>query len=577
MVIQQAEKKYQLFKVQKDMKKIFSSAAVAIAFISQAQNPLAIPQAVSGTNFSLTIHDTSKVFYSGFTTNTFGVNADYLGPTLILNQGDSVSINVTNMLMDTTTIHWHGLHVAPSNDGGPHTTIAPGTTWNPKFKVRDHASTFWYHPHLHMMTNHHATKGAAGMIIVQDSAEAALALPRTYGVDDFPVVIQSKAFDATKQITVDNAYDSVMMVNGTLNPFLQAPAQVVRLRLLNASSERVYNLGFGGNISFYQIATDGGLLDSSVALTRLLLAPGERAQILVDLTLLQGQTINLMSYAAELPTGIYGASNPAAMGNGTITGYSTNILNGSNFTILQLQVVAPTSNPVTSVPPALIPNNPYSLALSNITRTISFSPVVMGPNQALNGPFWFNNQSFDMDVVNYTIPRDNIEIWQLTNNTAIAHPFHIHDVQFYIIDMNGSGPPINLQGRKDVVLVRSQQTVSFVTKFEDFCDTVPYMYHCHMLTHEDDGMMGQFTVSCPAVGINEQVIEKSELEIYPNPAHSEIVITAEKGTAIVIYSSYGEKVRSLKSEGKQTISISDLAAGIYFIRANGATASFIRY
>jgi FtsP/CotA-like multicopper oxidase with cupredoxin domain len=152
------------------------------------------------------------VFYPGFTTNTFGINAKYLGPTLFLNKGDSVTMNVHNQLMDTTTIHWHGLHVSAMNDGGPHTVIPPDSIWSPKFVVGDNASMFWYHPHLHMMTNLHASKGATGLIIVRDPIESALALPRKYGIDYFQLVLQSKCFDAGKYIAIDNAYDSVMLV-----------------------------------------------------------------------------------------------------------------------------------------------------------------------------------------------------------------------------------------------------------------------------------------------------------------------------------------------------------------------------
>ena len=246
--------------------------AFLISSDAKSQNPLAIPDTLSGTTFQLNINDTTKQFYTSYNTNTFGINANYLGPTLFLNQGDSVSITVNNLLADTTTIHWHGMHVSSKNDGGPHTYILPSTSWNPKFQIKDKASTYWYHSHLHMKTNHHATLGAAGLIIVRDTEEAALNLPRRYNVDDFPIVIQSKAFDSNKQITINNAYDSVMMVNGTLKPFLNIPAQVVRLRLLNASSNRVYNIGFTGNLTFYQIASDGGLLSAPVSITRLRLA-----------------------------------------------------------------------------------------------------------------------------------------------------------------------------------------------------------------------------------------------------------------------------------------------------------------
>src|SRR5690606_24036249 len=175
----------------------------------------------------------------------------------------------TNSLGEATTLHWHGMHVAPENDGGPHTVIDAGTTWSPSFTVLDKASTHWYHPHLHMHTNEHVIKGIAGLIIVRDDEEAALALPRTYGVDDLPLVVQTKEFDADGQFVVGGALDDRLMVNGTLDPFVPAPAQMVRMRLLNGASERSFNFGFSNDMPFNQIGTDGGLLTAPVQMTRL--------------------------------------------------------------------------------------------------------------------------------------------------------------------------------------------------------------------------------------------------------------------------------------------------------------------
>lgn len=531
-----------------------------------AQQPLSIPDTLSGNSFTLNIRDTTHVFYNGFQTATFGVNASYLGPTLILNKGDSININVVNHLMDTTTIHWHGLHVSAQNDGGPHTVIPPSHTWTPGFKVRDHASTYWYHPHLHMMTNFHATKGAAGLIIVRDSTERQLNLPRTYGVDDFPLVVQSKCFDGTKQIIINNPYDSTMVVNGTRNAFLAVPAQVVRLRLLNASPERVYNFALQNNLVFYQIASDGGLLNAPVPLTRLRLAPGERAEILVDFAGQQGQVIQLLSMASELPNGIYGALQPGMGAGQVIPGYTSNPLNGANFQVMTFQVTPPTSSPVTVVTTTLVQNSPWLTSSANGFKTLTFSPLNQGPG-AIQGPFLINNTSFDMNVVNYTIPKDNIEVWTLTNQSPIAHPFHIHDVQFYITELNGVLPPPNMAGRKDVVLVPAGQTVKFITKFETFCDPQGYnMYHCHMLTHEDSGMMGQFTVSCPAVGIDEITNEESVI-VFPNPANDKINIRSSvKINSIELISSDGKKLVQSREVGG--IEVSKLKPGLYHLLLN---------
>ena len=158
-----------------------------------AQVPLPIPDTLSGSSINLTVQEGTWEFHAGEMVNTYGYNGDLLGPTLLLEQGGTVTLNVTNALPDLTTTHWHGLHVSAENDGGPHSLIYPNTTWSPSFTVLDRASTFWYHPHGHGLTDYQVSKGAAGMIIVRDAQEAALDLPRTYGVDDIPLILQTKA------------------------------------------------------------------------------------------------------------------------------------------------------------------------------------------------------------------------------------------------------------------------------------------------------------------------------------------------------------------------------------------------
>jgi bilirubin oxidase len=489
-----------------------------------AQNQLLIPPSLSGTNINLTLQNGTHQFLSGTPTNTMGANGNILGPTLILNKGDLVNFSVNNQLGENTTIHWHGLHVAPENDGGPHTVIADNTTWQPTFEIMDRAATYWYHPHLHHKTDEHVTKGIAGLIIVKDSDEAALALPRTYGVDDFPLVIQTKDFDANNQVMVHSNSDDIAMVNATIDGILSTPAQVVRCRVLNGSSQRIFNLGLSGNQTFYQIASDGGLLAAPITLTRLKLAPGERAEILIDFSNMNGQTVQLKSYASELPNGNYGATNPG-MGQGmTLTGYNPNPLNGANFDLMTFNIGTSTANPITSIPTTLVTVNPIPQATVTNTRTITFTSSSMGMN-ALNGDFLFNNQTFDMGVVNQTVILGSTEIWTLTNQSPIAHPFHIHDVQFNILDRGGVAPAANEQGWKDVVLVNPMETVRFIAKFEDFAnDTIPYMYHCHMLVHEDDGMMGQFIVTDTSTVNTATIITAEQVAIFPNPTNGMVTI-----------------------------------------------------
>jgi bilirubin oxidase len=551
------------------MKNILLLFALCISFNAFSQNPLRIPTPLYGNQFNLNLV-MGFTPYFGQQTMTMGANGSILGPTLFLNQGDSVTINVINGLGHETTMHWHGLHVSPENDGGPHSVIPIGETWSRTFKVMDWASTYWYHPHLHMHTDEQVTQGLAGLIIVRDSIEANLNLPRTYAVDDIPLIVQSRGFDSTNQFLVGTAADSFILVNGTMNPYIDAPSQIVRFRLLNGSSERSYNFGFSDNRNFYVIGSDGGLLTAPVSLNRLKLSPGERAEILVDFGANQGQTLYLMSYAAEFLNGIYGAAQPGMGAGQQIPGYNTNPLNGRNFNILEIRVGAATANPVSTVPSSLVTHNPWTEGTENITRTLTFRSTVTGPT-AINGPFTINNQSFDMDVINYTIPLNNTEIWTLINNSPIAHPFHIHDVQFYILDINGVAPQGYDAGRKDVVNVMPMQTVRFITKFEDFSsDTMPYMYHCHLLTHEDDGMMGQFLVVNPNSGNNYDKEPNLKVNLFPNPFSDKATLMLDIDLAenlnLEIYDLQGKMLRSIQNISAKSIEIDrgGLPSGNYF-------------
>jgi len=547
------------------MKKITTLILASFALSSLAQTPISFPEVLSGTDFSLTIHTDSVQFLSGKKTftNAFNNNS-YLGPTLFLNKGDIVTMNVHNLLNDTSTVHWHGLHVPAADDGGPHTIILPGETWTPDFKIMNNASMYWYHPHTHMKTGQQAMRGAAGMIIVKDSAEASLNLPRHYGVDDFPVVIQSQQFDINNQVVWRGMHDSILLVNGTIHPQLDVPAQVVRFRLLNASQERNFNFGFSNNQHFYVIGNDGGLLNHPVNVTRIRLSPGERAEILIDMSNLLGHTVHLMSYASEFPAGVQGGT--PMMGMDTAM-YSP--INGIDFNILQLDMVTHTVNPVLTIPASLVSVTPLLPAMANETRNIHITADNM---MSMDGPFYFNNKLFDMERIDYRIPLNNIEIWSLFNQTMVAHPFHMHDIQFFVLDRDGISVNPEERGFKDVVMVAPQETVRFITKFEDFADTtMPYMYHCHILMHEDDGMMGQFiVVPSNTTGLIESKTADNQLKLFPNPVQETLkfelpdAITTQQYSYRILNSS-GSEILFSNSLMQNSIAVSDLKPGYYIL------------
>ncbi len=543
---------------------------------SPAGNKLIIPGTISGTDINLTLQNGEFEFFPGYKTYTMGVNGPVLGPTLIVNKGDFLDIKVKNDLNQRTTLHWHGMQVSSENDGGPHIIIEAGDTWNPKYEVINRASTCWYHPHLDTYTDEHVSKGIAGFIIVKDDEEAGFDLPRTYGVDDFPLAVQTKNFDNDYQILHHTNADDVLMVNATIDPFLDVPAQVVRFRLLNGSSQRTFNFGLEGNKKFYLIATDGGLLEKPVELTRLPLSNGERAEILVDFTGMEGKSLNLMSFASELPNGIYGAKYPASGQGMQLDGYNPNPMNGNDFNVLNFVVGHQNDNPVNHIPPVLAGEQPLNQNHVDQTRNFDFRSKSPGPNQ-LNGDFYINGVSFDMDIINITIPLNNTEIWTITNNTPISHPFHLHDVGYFILDINGNPPPAYAKGKKDTYLVPGMHTtMRIITKFDHFSnDSIPYMYHCHMLKHEDGGMMGAFVVVDNSTATND--INSGEgLLLYPNPARS-MYITVElkdKKERINAYSVIDESGRILsyhvvdKNEisNMYSIPVFKYSKGLYLIK-----------
>ncbi len=568
------------------MKTIFSICLGLLCFYTKAQTLLQVPDTLIGPNISLTMHkDSVQFFPTGSKTYTYAYNQyAYLGPTLIFEQGQNMNITVTNDINDTTTVHWHGIHLPSKWDGGPHTEIMAGETWNPQFTVMDKAATYWYHPHLHMKTALQAIKGAAGFIIVRDPNEAALSLPRKYGVDDYPLVIQCQQYDANNQAMPLGMQDSTIMVNGAranngYSVYGNFPAQMVRMRILNASGERAFNFGFTGNFPFKQIASDGGLLNQPFDTTRVRLAPGERAEIVVNLTGMQGQTIHLMSYASELPMGVQGGPTmPMPPGSPPMD----SPLNGIDFNIMQINVVAPTIDAVTSIPNVLENNVQFDPSTADVTRTIRFtadSIVVM------DGPFYFNDSSFNMERIDLVIPINHTEVWKLVNETMVGHPFHIHDVQFYLFDRNGSLPHEGERGRKDVVFVPTGDSVLFITKFEDFADSIiPYMYHCHILMHEDDGMMGQFIVVPPEyVGLNTNMVLASSIKVFPNPTSDFLTFTLNENLNLLdirIIDNNGQVVFKKDDCTLNKIDISFLENGNYhlLIRSNEKyfNANFIK-
>jgi peroxiredoxin len=361
--------------------------------------------------------------------------------------------------------------------------------------------------------------GAGGLIIIKDPVESALPLPRTYGVDDLPLVFTSRRFYTNNEFNYAGnnvKYGDYALANGTLDAQVAMPAQVVRLRILNAEIERGYIIGFKDNRTFHLIATDGGLVDKPVPLTRIKLMVGERAELLVDLSSDKpGSSIDLMAFNANQPFGFPGGEPQRGGPNGSL-------LNNIDFRLLNIRVTAPTDKPIMTIPQTLTHNHFWTDADVTSQRSIKVNGTP--PND-----FYFDDEPFDMHSTDQVqiVKLGSVESWTIRNNNVFGHSFHIHDVQFKIVARSGGPVADYEQGWKDTVYVPRAKTVTFVAKFEDFSsDTEPYMYHCHMSNHEDAGLMGNFlVVKDPSTIKLENLAFRSRID---HPVTPEMIAAADR-------------------------------------------------
>lgn len=441
--------------------------------------PLFIPPLMEGEfedsvrRFELTAQAGSKELIDGSTTPTWGFNGDFLGPTLRLYNGEDTAITVHNELDEMTTIHWHGMKIPARFDGGPHSPIEPGQSWEARWGINQPASTMWYHPHPHMKTALHCYRGLAGMIILDDVHSVALGLPQQYGVDDIPVVVTDHKFNSDGTFNEENDPDLGLMgdtplVNGIHQADFAATTRRVRLRLLNGATMRFFNFALSTGQPFHVIATDNGFLQSPLEVESVLMGPGERAEIVIDLV--PGETIQLVSDPVEDNFGI-----PT---DGTDFGFQ------DSFVLMNLIGPTEESPAVPPLPEELIDD--YELDIEG------------APEREFElDTFEINGQLMDMDRIDFRITHDGPEVWKVTNaNVDWPHNFHIHNARFQVINVeNQNSDAMATYGWRDTVGIPPETTVTLAVEFGQYRDPeIPYMYHCHMLYHEDEGMMGQFTM-----------------------------------------------------------------------------------
>lgn len=509
---------------------------------------------------------------NGITTFSYNKNqpgADtltVLGPTLYWRQYQPVHIRVTNKLpaanasgTDSTTTHWHGVELPAQFDGGPHQPILRDSTWDIMFNVVDYGSTMWYHPHFHNRTLEQVQMGLSGMIIVEESGDILQPLlPHTYGVDDIPVILGDIGLQKQNNdyaLTLKMGKRPFNIVNGVNSPYVKVPRHFVRLRILNGSTRKGVKFGFSTSyhdpasslIPFKLIATDGGYTTEAVTMTDILNGPGAREEVVLDLSSYPiGDTVYLSNLNQSIPNYVVGSPLPAPNGG-------TDPTRGTAFLAMVItdDSAFPGYQPITSFPSYSVAWEPDLGDTINNIVGCRHKNLVGAPGMG----FTIDGSTFDMEVINDTICVNTKEIWEIENKSPIAHPFHIHKIQFRILSItDATGANLNLMerglnGPKDDILILPGWKVRFMGNFSDYPNPIEakygYMYHCHILTHEDHeggGMMHQFVVAnrpeceagsppvvCQTVSTDQP--SRQIMVLYPNPASGEFFVRGNSAAA----------------------------------------------
>ena len=474
---------------------VFLPAIIGRAWAAESGAPLPIPDVMDlsrSATGELTAQLGSHSILQGRTTQTAGYSQAFSGPVIRMKRGETAQLTLGNTISEAVSVHWHGLHIEGAQDGGPHSPINPGAVVNAALDIDQPASTLWYHSHIMGRTGPHVWFGLAGMLLIDDPDAGDDGLPSTYGEDDLPLLVQDRIFGANGEMVYAPRGPSLMMgyrgneilVNGALQPEATVPAGLVRLRILNGSNARIYNFHFEDGRNFAQVGSDGGLLPAPVQMQNLVLAPAERAEIVVDFG--DAQPVRLLSGADT--------NSPMAGMNGMMASPQAGpdgVFEVMRFAVNSAAVAKVTTLP-TSIASAPLPNFGEPIRRRSFTLDMmagGMRGMMPGGGHGMS----INGEVMDMAVINQQVKLGETEVWQI-NASEMMHPFHVHGTSFQVLSNGGVAVNPATSGLKDVVLVDGAAEI--LVKFPRKADAkTPYMYHCHILEHEDAGMMGQFTVA----------------------------------------------------------------------------------
>ena len=484
-----------------------------------------------------------KSSFAGKTATTWGYNGNLLGPAVKLNKGQSVTVDIHNQLAEETTLHWHGLEIPGEVDGGPQGIIPAGGKRSVTFTPDQRAATCWFHPHQHGKTGRQVAMGLAGLVLIEDEEIRKLMLPKQWGIDDVPVIIQDKQFSADGQVDYQldimtaavGWFGDTLLTNGAIYPQHAAPRGWLRLRLLNGCNARSLNIAASDNRPLYVIASDGGLLAEPVKVTELPMLMGERFEVLVDVS--DGKAFDLVTLpVSQMGMAIAPFDKPHLVmrvqpllitASGTLPDSLTSMPSLPSLEGLTVRKLQLSMDPMLDMMGMQMLMKKYggqamagmdhgkmmghmnndNMGHGNMNHG-NMNHGEMGNmqhgdmgNMKHGGSFDFHNanringQAFDMNKPMFAAAKGQHERWVISGQgDMMLHPFHIHGTQFRILSENGKAPAAHRAGWKDTVRVEGGVSEVLVKFDHDAPKEHAYMAHCHLLEHEDTGMMLGFTV-----------------------------------------------------------------------------------
>jgi bilirubin oxidase len=437
---------------------------------------LAPPPKITSSNgllqVSLTAAPVRVELMPGVQTEVWAFNQSFPGPTLEAREGDRVRVQFTNQLAQPSNVHWHGLPVDPDNDGSPFNALAPGASAMYDFTLPPgSAGTYWYHPHPHHVTHEQVFRGLAGMFIVRPPSD-----PIPAAIEEKLIFLTDVRLDASGIIPPNTDTDEIvgregnhLLVNGRERPKITIRAgQSQRWRIANATNSRFLKLALDGH-TLMLVGTDGGLIGAPVPMNEILLSPGERIEVVVTATGAPGSTATL----AALP---YDRLRPNVPGP------------SDRVDILTLEYTRDSASSGPALPAVLRPINALGAPAGALKQVIFQRILVDGALEwTVNGRVWSETR------VDLTGNVSVVEEWEVANRSAPDHPFHLHGGQFQVISRtrNGVTTPEPFLAWRDTFNMVTQEVVRFRM-------AQPFrgkrVFHCHILEHEDHGMMGTLDV-----------------------------------------------------------------------------------